>query len=121
MAMLNIFRDKELRDLGFNMLITVHDEIMGECPAENAELVAERLSKVMTDTAKPYMKVPMKCDTYIVSHWYADEMTASLQAEYKKLSEKMSEEDAFKKLCDNHTELEIENIENVIYHNKVVI
>lgn len=129
MAMLNIYRDKELKDLGFHTLITVHDEIMGECPAENAELVSERLSKVMTDTAKPYMKVPMKCDTYVVSHWYADEMTASLREEYKKLVEEnkeknissMSEEKAFKVLCDNHTELEIENLANAIYHNKMVI
>ena len=129
MAMLNIFRDKELRDLGFHMLITVHDEIMGECPKENAELVAERLSKVMIDTAKPYMKVPMKCDTYIVSHWYADEMTASLQSEFKKFVEgdktknilPMSEEEAFKKLCDNHTELDVDALQRTIFKGEIIM
>lgn len=121
MAMLNIHRDSVLKELGFKMLLTVHDELMGECPKENAEEVAERLSKVMSDTAKPYMKVPMKCDTYVVSHWYADEMTASLQAEYKKLTAKMSDEEAFKVLCDNHTELEIENIRRAVYHDELIM
>jgi len=121
MAMLNIHRDPVLKELGFKMLLTVHDELMGECPKENAEEVAERLSKVMADTAKPYMKVPMKCDTYIVSHWYADEMTASLQAEYKKLTAKMSDEKAFKVLCDNHTELEIDSLRGVIYKSEIIM
>lgn len=121
LAMLNIYNDEELKKLGFKLLLTVHDELMGECPAENADLVSERLSKVMVDSAKPYIQVPMKCDTYVVTHWYADEMTASLQAEYKKLSEKMSEEDAFKTLCDNHTELEVDAIRGVIYEDKIIM
>ena len=120
-AMINIFKDEELKRLGFKMLLTVHDELMGECPKENAEEVAERLSKVMADSAKPYMKVQMKCDTYVVSHWYADEMTSSLQSEFKKLLSNMSDKDAFKKLCDNHTELDIENLTKVIYKNEVVM
>lgn len=121
LAMLNIYRDKELNDLGFHMLITVHDELIGECPAENAQRVRERLSQVMVDTAKPYMKVPMKCDTYIVSHWYADEMTTSLHSEYKKLVAEMSEDDAFNKLCKNHTELEPDAIYNTIHNNQIIM
>ena len=64
------------------MLITVHDEIMGEC-AENAEL--SRKTFKSHDRHSKAMKAPMKCDTYIVSHWCTDEMTASIQAEYKNL------------------------------------
>ena len=45
-AMIAISRDKQMQELGFKMLIPVHDELLGECPAENAEKVCERLSYV---------------------------------------------------------------------------
>lgn len=68
LAMINIDNDKELKALGFRLLSTIHDEVFGECPEENSEKVADRLTKVMVDTAKPYMNVPMSCDPYAVDH-----------------------------------------------------
>lgn len=106
LAMINIDNDEELNRLGFKLLITIHDEVLGECPAENAERVADRLTQVMVDTAKPYMDVPMQCDPYNVSHWYEDEMIAVLQDEYEKLCKQYSADNALKKLIENHTECE---------------
>lgn len=64
LAMINVDTDKELRELGFKLLICVHDEIIGECPRENSGKVAERLSQVMVESAAKVCTVPMKCDCY---------------------------------------------------------
>ena len=39
MAMIKIYKDQELKDLGFRLLIGVHDELIGECPMENLDKV----------------------------------------------------------------------------------
>lgn len=63
-AMIAVHNDKQMRELGFRMLISVHDEIIGECPKENADEAAKRLSEIMIESAKPLCSVPMKCDCY---------------------------------------------------------
>lgn len=105
LAMINIDNDEELNRLGFRLMITIHDEVLGECPEENAEQVAKRLKKVMIDTAKPYMEVPMDCDEYIVSHWYEQEYKASLLKEFNSLKNKnLTDEEATNIIISNHTE-----------------
>lgn len=113
-AMINIDNDEILNKLDFHLLITIHDEVLGECPSENADAVAKRLKQVMIDTAKPYMEVPMDCDEYNVSHWYEQEYQANLLKEYNKyLSgdkdksiQPISKEEAISRLIENHTESE---------------
>lgn len=78
-AMVNIFRDKEINDLGYKLLIPVHDELLGECPVENAEKVSERLAYLMSNAAKPEVDVPFVTDPYILKRWYADEMLNEIQ------------------------------------------
>ena len=73
-AMNHIWRDEQLKNLGFSLLLTVHDEIIGEAPIENAKKVAERLSAIMIDSAKPKIQVPMKCDAEITKNWYGPEI-----------------------------------------------
>ena len=87
LAMINIYNDKELTDLGLRMLIPIHDEILCTCPKINAEKASERLVQVMIDTAKPYMNVPMSCDPYVVDHWYWDELQVQIQNEFEHLLE----------------------------------
>ncbi len=78
-AMVNIFKDKEINDLGYKLLIPVHDELLGECPVENAEKVSERLAYLMSNAAKPEVDVPFVTDPYILKRWYADEMLNEIQ------------------------------------------
>ena len=112
-AMNNIYRDKELNDLGFRLLITVHDEVLGECPKRNAEAVQKRLAQVMVDSAKPYLDVPMACDCYVVPCWYYDELTTQVQEEVEKLVNgdkdkniaPITREEAIKKIREKHIEL----------------
>lgn len=76
-AMLNIFRDKELKELGFKLLLTVHDEVIGMCPRENAKQTSERLSRVMIDAAKGIISLPMKCDVEVTEIWYGEPIKVS--------------------------------------------
>lgn len=105
-AMVDIYNNKKLRDLGFRLLIPVHDELLGECPIENAEEVEKLLSETMIAAGKPECSVDMKVDTYVVKHWYADEVSNTLRADYiKKIKSNVSEEDAILYFISEHPEL----------------
>jgi DNA polymerase I-like protein with 3'-5' exonuclease and polymerase domains len=105
LAMVNIHRSKELKDLMAKLIITVHDEVLVECPEIYADEVEKLLPQVMIDTAKPYITVPMSCDPYNVSRWYCDEAGVSIRDEFKKLEKKGIERDeALKIVISNHPE-----------------
>ena len=104
-AMININNDEILNKLGFKLLVTIHDEVLGECPEENAEQVAKRLTQVMVDTAKPYMNVPMSCDAYNVKNWYSDELAAELEKELESyMKNNLTREEAMNKIIVSHSE-----------------
>ena len=71
LAMIAVGNDKKLKDLGFRMLLAVHDELIGECPKENAKEVADRFSQLMVEAAKD-LSVPSKCDVEITERWYGE-------------------------------------------------
>lgn len=73
-AMIKVHRDRELKELGFHLMIPVHDELLGELPKENAKRGAERLTEVMIEAAKDIISLPMKCDPSIVERWYGEEI-----------------------------------------------
>ena len=85
------------------------------CPALYADQVEQRLPQIMIDTAKPYINVPMKCDPYNVSRWYADEAAVAVRDELEKLEKKgLDKEKALEKVYNNHVELSHEVIHNAI-------
>lgn len=112
-AMINVYRDPVLRELGFKLMIAVHDELIGECPEENADKVADRLCDVMKHSALPECTVPFKCDPTIESSWYYTDYGDTLRAEYNNLCSK-DPNTAFSLLCEAHTECTIEQIEKMI-------
>ena len=71
LAMLEVANDERLKELGFKLLLPVHDELIGECPEENAKEVAERFSYLMVAAAKD-LCVPSKCDVEISHAWYGE-------------------------------------------------
>lgn len=71
-AMITIHNNPRLQELDCHILIPVHDEVICECPEENAKEVAELLTKLMIDSAKEKISVPMKCDAEITYAWYGD-------------------------------------------------
>lgn len=124
-AMVAIFNDEEMNDLGFRLLIPVHDELLGECPIENAERVSERLSELMINAAKPEVSIKFKCDPYIAKHWYADEVEHEIHDTYcqyikgnqKKGVEPIDSATAIKMLKDTYSELSEDIVEQMCLGN----
>lgn len=114
-AMRRVYDDLELREWGFKLLITVHDELIGECPIENAEKVMNKLSSIMINAAVPECSVPMKCDGYCVSKWYADDYSNTIREKYLNMLEKerLTEEEALNKLYENNEMLSHECLESM--------
>lgn len=71
-AMIKIGNDERLKELGFHLMIPVHDELIGECPIENAKEAGERLSGLMKEASS--ICVPAKCDVEITDRWYGEEI-----------------------------------------------
>ena len=103
LAMIMIREDKELNDLGFKLLVTVHDEVFGECPTENSIRCGERLCEVMIEAAKVKCSyTPWKCDPYILKRWYCDEASGEVRKDYLKLIKENSEEKTFSILYNKY-------------------
>ncbi len=115
LAMIQIHNSQELRDLGAKLVMTIHDEVMLECPALYAEQASEILPRIMIDAAAPYINVPMKCDPAVESRWYTSEYAVAVQEEFKKLTNKGFDRDtAFAELYKKHPELPEEAIYKTI-------
>lgn len=71
-AMILIHNDQKMKDLGFRLMLAVHDELIGEAPIENAKEAGKRLSELMVLSAQPECSVPMKCDIEISECWMGD-------------------------------------------------
>ena len=71
LAMIKVGTDKQLKEWGFRLLIPVHDELIGECPKENAKKCAERFAYLMS-TAADKLTIPISCDVEITEKWYGE-------------------------------------------------
>ena len=109
LAMIMIHNNKELNDLGFQLLITVHDEILGQCPTENSERVAELVAQLMVEAAKSKCgNVAWKVDCYQLKRWYADESAAEVLKDYNKIKDQPN---ALKKIQDKYCMIKPEYVE----------
>ena len=114
-AMIKVFHSKELKDLGFRLLLQVHDELIGECPRGNEEKVAEVLTNIMKSSVEDKIPVPFKCDASITSVWYEDDYGDSLQKDYHKLLDSgLTVEQAFNTIKNEHTECTEEQIKTFL-------
>ena len=75
LAMIELYRNERLRELGFKMLIPVHDEIIAECPEENAKECSELLAQTMSKAAEKILGMPIKCDVALSYAWYGEEIS----------------------------------------------
>nr|DAG65353.1 MAG TPA: DNA polymerase [Caudoviricetes sp.] len=74
LAMIAINNDERMKELDFHLLIQVHDEVIGECPIENAKEAGERLSYLMRTAPTGLIKLPFKCDVDFTKNWYGEEV-----------------------------------------------
>ena len=115
LAMIAVHNNQQLKDLGFRMLLQVHDELIGECPKENADKVAELLSSIMKHSAEPVVSIPFKTDTYQVNAWYEDDFGDIVREQYKKfISDGKLENDARHAIMDMYSELTEQQVDNFL-------
>lgn len=74
-AMLLVGNDKRLKELGFKLLIPVHDELIAQCPIENVKECSKRFADLMSVAAKDKLEVPISCDVSISKEWYGKELS----------------------------------------------
>ena len=74
LAMIKVGTDRQLADWGFKLLIPVHDELIGECPIENAKICKERFAELMEEAAYDKLNIPIKCDVACSYEWYGEEI-----------------------------------------------
>ncbi|XP_027931297.1 DNA polymerase I B, chloroplastic/mitochondrial-like [Vigna unguiculata] len=72
-AMLQISKNKKLKELGWKLLLQVHDEVILEGPTESAEvakaIVVECMEKPFN--GKNFLKVGLSVDAKCAKNWYA--------------------------------------------------
>ena len=114
-AMILISRDEKMRNLGFRLLIAVHDELIGECPIENASEVRDRLSYLMQEAAKPEVMIRMKSDAIVFPCWYYDELSADILDKRDKMVEiGIPHEEIISSIKEEFSELTSEQIDEIL-------
>lgn len=74
LAMIMVGNDERLKELGFRLLIPVHDELIAECPEENMKECSERFALLMSKAAESKLTIPIKCDVEITRNWYGEKI-----------------------------------------------
>ena len=74
LALIAVNSDKQLKEWGFRILIPIHDEILAECPKENAKQCKERFAYLMNTCAADKFTIPISCDVECSDRWYGEEI-----------------------------------------------
>lgn len=83
-AMVDIGRNERFREIGAQMILTVHDEIIARAPEEHALEAAEIMTELMINSCVDLITVGMKCDAEILHMWAGDDITKDLEEKYGK-------------------------------------
>ena len=76
LAMIAVHNDSKLKELGFELLIPVHDELIGEAPIENAFEAGKRLNEIMIKAGMDMLEgFKMKSDSEVAACWYGPSIT----------------------------------------------
>lgn len=121
MIMILVDRNLKLKELGARIIFQIHDELIVDCPIENAEAVSEELKATM-ERSSGFVNVslPMKCDMTIESRWGENLMATELKDYYKKLQEK-NIENPLEELCKEFPNFPEESIRQIICGNSKVL
>ena len=77
LAMILVGTNKRLRELGFRLLIPVHDELIAECPEENAAECKKLFAELMSKAAESKLTIPISCDVEVTRAWYGERIDGS--------------------------------------------
>lgn len=103
-ALRKVYDDPILKQLGFRILLQIHDEFIGECPIEHAEKAADRLTEVMKNSVSDIINVPFKCDPDISTCWYYNDYSDILNADFNEYQQTHSIDESFRYIQDKYSE-----------------
>ena len=88
MIMIMVARDHLIKSLGGRMVFQIHDELILDCPIENAEAIKKRLQRLMeVSSTNVGVVLPMKCDMVTETRWGEEAMAQELKLRHQKLIE----------------------------------
>ena len=115
MMMIMVARDSLIKNLGGRIVFQIHDELILDCPEENAEAIKKRLQRLM-ERSSTYVGVvlQMKCDMTTEMRWGEEAMTTELKERYQNLIDEEGVEDPLKALCEEFCNFPEESIRKII-------
>ncbi|CAD8076713.1 unnamed protein product [Paramecium primaurelia] len=69
-AMVKIYKNQSLKDLGYKLLLQVHDELILEGPEENAQQALKIVKELMENPFEIQLELPLEVDAKIGNNWY---------------------------------------------------
>lgn len=73
-AMIDMDSDERLKQLGFELVLTVHDEVIAMCPYENALEVSGIMREIAVNVFSDRMIVPSEVDIQIFDRWNGEKL-----------------------------------------------
>ena len=121
MMMIMVARDPLIKKLDGRIVFQIHDELILDCPEENAEAIKERLKTLMErSSTKVRVVLPMKCDMTTETRWGEETMTLELRTRHQELIEE-GVEDPVKTLCEEFSNFPEDSIRQIICsENKIL-
>ena len=121
MIMVMVARDPLIKKLGGRMVFQIHDELILDCPIENAEMVKTRLKAIMENSSTAVeIVLPMKCDMTTETRWGEDTMTTELRVALQELKAE-GVENPLDKLCEEFCNFPRESIRKIIDNDNEVL
>lgn len=113
--MIKVHNDELLKQWGFKLMLAVHDELIGECPIEYQQQVADRLCELMKGAALPEVTVPFKCDPTIERCWYYTDYVGGVKEDFTdKIKSGKSEHQALLELYEERSECTSEQLNEML-------
>jgi len=120
MIMVMVGRSQLIKRLGGRLIFQIHDELILDCPIENAEAIKNELKNIIEQSSIAVgVVLPMKCDMVIEDRWGEDAMTSELKERYQRLIKKETL-DPLGELCGEFCNFPEESIREIFESNEVI-
>lgn len=77
LSMIAIYNDPRYKELDCHMIITVHDELILECPEDKIKEGAELLTGTMKRVGQELINLPMSVDAEVTDYWYGEDLSSN--------------------------------------------
>jgi len=68
--MVKLSKDKKLKEMGWKLLLQIHDEVIMEGPQETAEAAKKLVKSIMEHPLSYELRIPLEVDAKTSTNWY---------------------------------------------------